>query len=84
MQRFEAEERAPRPLDYDAWLVDLGDVADTCGAWALIGAWRRAPTDYCRYLVTQPGIWEALVARAQYADRRRYESGVLTGRGVGL
>jgi hypothetical protein len=84
MQRFEPEARAALPLDYDAWVLGLGDVADTCGAWALIGAWRKSPTEYCRYLVTQPGIWEELIARGQYADRRRYESGVLTGRGVGL
>jgi len=84
MRRFEAEPRAVLPLDFDAWLHDLGDVADTCGAWALVGAWRKAPTEYCRYLVTLPGLWEGLIARAQYADRVRYEAGVLTGRGVGL
>jgi hypothetical protein len=84
MQRFEAEARAELPLDYDAWLLGLGDVADTCGAWALIGAWRKSPTEYCRYLVTQPGIWEQLISRGQYADRLRYESGVVIGRGVGV
>jgi len=80
MRRFEPEPRAVRPPDYDAWLLGLGDIADTCGAWALIGAWRKSPTDYCRYLVTQHYVWEELIARGQYADRVRYEAGVYRGR----
>jgi len=80
MRRFEAEPRAVLPLDFDAWLGGLGDIADTCGAWALIGAWRKSPTEYCRYLVTIPGLWEGLIARGQYADRARYEAGVYRGR----
>jgi len=84
MKRFEAEPRALKPDGFDAWLSEVGDVADVLGAWALIGAWRNAPTDYCRFLITIPGLWEGLIARAQYADRRRYESGVLIGRGAGV
>ncbi len=84
MRRFELEARAVKPPEFDAWLSEIGDVADVEGAWALIGAWRNAPTDYCRFLITIPGLWEGLIARAQYADRRRYETGVQIGRGVGL
>jgi hypothetical protein len=84
MQRFEVEARQPKPPDFDVWLLGLGDVADTCGAWALIGAWRKSATEHCRYLVSQPGLWEGLIARGQYADRARYEAGVVIGRGVGL
>ncbi len=83
MRRFEHEPRALKPEGFDAWLEKVGDVADALGAWALIGAWRNSPVECCRYLVTIPGLWDGLIARAQYADRRRYESGVLIGRGVG-
>ena len=79
MPRFEAEARTPIPADFDAWLVDLGDIADTCGAWALIGAWRTSNTAHCRYLVGLPGVWEQLIARGLYADRVRYEFGIANG-----
>ena len=79
MPRFEAEPRAQLPRDFDAWLQGLGDVADTCGAWAVIGAWRKGPTEHCRYLVTLPGVWEQLIARGLYADRVRYEFGIANG-----
>jgi len=33
--------------------------------------------------VARPVIWQGLIARARYADRRRYESGVTLGRRAG-
>jgi hypothetical protein len=84
MRRFEHEPRVLKPDSFDAWLSEIGDVADALGAWALIGAWRNSPTECCRYLITLPGLWDGLIARGRYADRRRYEAGVYAGRRIGL
>jgi hypothetical protein len=80
MRRFEHEPRALKPDGFDAWLAELGDVADALGAWALIGAWRTAPTDYCRYLVSMPGRWDELISRGRHADELRWAYGVHAGR----
>lgn len=84
MRRFEAEDRAVMPPGFPAWFEEMQFIADAAGAWALVGAWMRSPPEHCRYLVTLPGVWAGLIARAQYADWQRYEAGVLIGRGVGL
>jgi hypothetical protein len=65
-RRFEAEARAMKPDAFDEWLEELGDVADE-GPWVLVMAWMYAPVECCAYLVAQPGVWDGLVARAQYA-----------------
>jgi len=80
MKRFECEERAVKPADFDGFLWELGLLADTAGAWALIGVFMSMPTEVCRYLLTLPGMWEGLIARGRYADRIRYELGVRVGR----
>ena len=84
MRRFEAEPRVPKPDDFDEWLWELGLLADTAGAWALIGAWMYSSDECCRYLIAIPGMWDGLIARGHYADRARYEAGVRVGRRVGL
>ena len=73
-----------KPYEFDAWIDELGLVADCEGAWALIGAFWFAPEDCCRYLVANPAIWEGLLARGRYADRKRFETGVMFGRRAGL
>jgi hypothetical protein len=83
MRRFEAEERVVMPPGFPAWYEEMLVVAEL-GAWALVGAWMRSPVEHCRFLISLPGVWQGLIACAEFADRRRYESGVLTGRGVGL
>ena len=84
MRRFEAEDAPVKPLDFDAFLEELGLVADCEGAWALVGMFWHAPVEVCRYLASQPALWELLIARARYADARRWDAGVRLGRGVGL
>ena len=84
MQRFEAEDRAVKPPDFDAFVDELGLVADCEGAWALVGMFWHAPVECCRYLAAHPAIWEGLIARARYADLQRWATGVRLGRGVGL
>jgi hypothetical protein len=80
MRRFEPEPRAVMPEDFGPWLGELALLADAEGAWALVGAWMHAPRECCRYLVTVPGLWEGLIARAQYADQLRWAQGVRAGR----
>ena len=84
MRRFEHEDAPVKPLDFDAFVEELGLVAECEGAWALIGAFWFAPLECCRYLASQPELWELLIARARYADARRWDAGVRLGRGVGL
>jgi len=84
MPRFEAEARVQKPADFDQWLWEVGLLADTEGAWALIGMWWHSPPECCRYLASQPALWELLIARARYADARRWDAGVRLGRGVGV
>jgi hypothetical protein len=84
MQRFEAEPRAvAMPPGFPVWYEEMLMIAEL-GAWALVGAWMRSPVEECRFLVSLPGVWQGLIACAEWADRRRYESGVLNGRGVGV
>lgn len=81
MRRFEAEDRAlAMPPGFPAWYEEMLIVAEL-GAWALVGAWMRSPIEECRYLVTLPGVWQGLIACAEFADKRRYEAGVVTGHG---
>jgi len=84
MRFLEPEPPAAIPDDFEAFVIELGDVADELGVWALIGCYWRAPDEACRALVARPVIWQGLIARARYADRRRYESGVTIGRRAGL
>lgn len=72
-----------KPYEFDGWMDELGDVADEAGAWALIGCFWHASEECCRYLVANPTLWQGLLARAQFADKRRYESGVMLGRRMG-
>lgn len=84
MRRFEAEEpMTVMPPGFPAWFAEI-DVIAELGAWALVGAWMRSPVEHCRFLVSLPGVWQGLIACAEFADKRRYESGVINGRGVGL
>ena len=84
MRFLESEPPAPIPDDFEAFVLELGEVADTYGTWPLIGCFWRASDEACRALVAQPEIWHGLLTRARYADRRRYESGVTLGRRAGL
>jgi hypothetical protein len=85
MRRFEAEERARKPRDFDAWLLELQLFTDCNGADAVIGVLLHyAPVECLRYLVAQPALWDELLARGRYADQQRYREGVRFGRGVGL
>jgi hypothetical protein len=84
MRSLQAEPRPIKPIDFDEFVEELGLVADCEGAWALVGAFWFAPQDACRYLASQPVIWEYLYARARFADARRWDAGVRLGRGVGV
>lgn len=76
-KRFEAEPRATKPADFDAWIVDLAEIADEEGVWLLIMAWMYAPPECCAYLMRMPGLIESLIVRAQYTDQTRgYPSGM--------
>jgi hypothetical protein len=66
MQRFETEARVLKPEGFDEWLGELDLVVDE-GPWVLVMAWMYAPAECCQYLVAQPGLWQGLLARAQYA-----------------
>jgi len=79
MPRFEPEARVQKPADFDQWLWEVGLLADTEGAWALIGMWWHSPPECCRYLLTLPGMWTGLLARGLYADRVRFEIGIVNG-----
>ena len=84
MRRFEAEDRAVKPDDYEAWHDELTLMADSEGLWALVGMLWHSPVECCRYLQTVPGAWAELETRAHWADRRRFREGVRLGRAVGL
>ena len=81
---LEPEPRVPKPPDFDEWLFEAGELADSSGAWAVIGMFFHAPLECAQYLITIPEMWESLLSRGRYADRRRFESGVMFGRRVGL
>lgn len=83
MRRFEAEPRAKKPADFDEWADELGLLADTEGAHALIGMLWYAPPECIAYLMLEPGLWPGLLARGTFADMQRYVRGVMAGR-VGL
>ena len=79
-KRFEAEPRAAtKPPEFDEWIVDLADIADTEGSWTLITAWMYAPVDSCRYLMRFPGLVDALILRARYTDQQRTANGTPSG-----
>jgi len=80
MRPLQTEPRPAKPLDFDDWFEELGLYADCNGAWALVGAWWSSSEDCCRYLASQPVLWEYLLARAHYADAKRYDLGVWCGR----
>ena len=81
MTRFDSDARVmEKPADFDGWLWECGLMADTEGAWALIGMWWGSPVECCRYLLTLPGMWEGLLARGRYRDRVRFELGIYVGR----
>jgi len=85
MQRFEAEPRARKPRDFDAWLAELQLFTDCNGEEAVIGVLMHyAPVDCMSYLVAQPALWDELLSRGRYADAQRFRDGVRVGRGVGL
>ena len=70
MKRFEAEPRVLKPKGFDEWLCEL-DLGAEEGPWILVMAWMYAPVECSAYLVAQPGVWEGLLARAQYAAAHR-------------
>jgi hypothetical protein len=70
-KRFEAEPRAAKPPEFDAWMDDLAEIADTEGTWTLIMAWMYAPPECCAYLMRLPGLLEGLMLRARYTDQQR-------------
>jgi hypothetical protein len=80
MRFLEPEPPAPIPDDFEAFVEELGLVADELGVWAVIGCYWRASDEACRALVARPVIWQGLIARARYADKRRFETGVTLGR----
>jgi len=67
---LEAEPPAPMPDAFEAFVLELGLLADCEGAEGLIGAFWFAPDECCRYLAGQPAMWVGLLARGRYADRR--------------
>lgn len=73
-----------KPFQFDEWYEEIGLVADCEGAWAVVGMFWSASEECCRYLVSHPSLWESLLARGRYSDRRRFETGVTLGRRAGL
>ena len=80
IRRFEMEPRPVKPIDFDQWLHEVGLVADCEGAWALVGTFWWSPPECCRFLVSVPGLWEGLLARARYADTLRFTAAIVRGR----
>jgi hypothetical protein len=70
-KRFEAEPRAMKPAEFDEWVGDLAEIADTEGVWMLVMAWMYAPPDCCMYLTRMTGMLEGLILRARYTDQKR-------------
>jgi len=71
MRGLEVEPPAPRPEEFEAFVDELGLLADCEGVWGLIGAFWFVPAECGRYLAAQPAIWQGLMARARYADARK-------------
>jgi hypothetical protein len=85
MRRFETEERAGKPPEFDPWLEELGMLADLEGEQAVLGVLLQfAPVECVRWLGSQQHLLAGLIARGRYGDRCRFAFGVYVGRGVGL
>ena len=81
MLSFEAEPRTRKPEQFEAWLDEIGLLADCEGLEALIGILQWfSPVECCAYLITLPGVWPELLARARFADAKRFAEGVYIGR----
>jgi hypothetical protein len=77
--RFEPEPRATKPDEFEEWMVELAEIADTEGTWTLVMSWMYAPVECCAYLMRMPGVLEGLMLRARYTDRKRAaRSGMLS------
>jgi hypothetical protein len=68
MSRFEAEPRATKPPQFEAWLAELEEIADSEGVDLLCVAWLYSPVEPCDYLGRLPGLMQELLARARWAD----------------
>ena len=85
MWRCNADLPAPKPPDFDGWLEEIGELADSEGFEALVGVLIRfAPAECVRHLSASPAIVASLIARARYADGCRFARGVAIGRRLGL
>jgi hypothetical protein len=71
MSHFEAEPRATKPPDFEEWVTDLAEIAETEGVWMLTMAWMYAPVECCAYLMRVPGLMTMLMQRAKYTDQQR-------------
>lgn len=80
IQRFEPEDRATKPPDFDGWLEELQMLADCEGEAAALGVLMLyAPVECVRYLVSQQTLLHELLARGRYADRCRMTFGMAVG-----
>ena len=85
MWRCNADLPAPKPPDFDAWAEELLAFADCQGECATIGiVMHFAPIECVRALAADPPLWAVLLARARYADMKRFQQGVQAGRRLGL
>ena len=82
MWRFlECEPPAEKPLEWDEWWIEIGEVADAHGEAATVGVvLQYAPLECVQYLASQQPMFAELLSRARFADARRFQAGVLRGR----
>lgn len=79
--RCSPEPRARKPKEFDGWLADLVELADSEGESALVGiVLFYAPLECVQYLASQQPLWTGLLTRARYADAQRFRAGVSLGR----
>ena len=85
MWHCEPEPRARKPKDFAGWADEIGWFADCHGESATIGmVMVFAPVECVRALAADPPLWAALLARARYADMKRFQQGVRAGRRLGV
>jgi hypothetical protein len=79
-KHLQAEPRIEKPTDFDGWASELALFADCEGETAVLGiVMRFAPEECVRALSADQRLWASVIARARYADMKRYEMGVLIG-----